>query len=151
MVDVTLPELAGALIAVFEGTGPVNAQGLYLPYRDGGGVWTIGRGHTAGVNSATPPATQAQVDAWFAADQAPLLKLVANLPVLEAAALASFGFNCGPASLASVMAGHSVLTHYVHDAKQAIEPGLVARRNLESLLITLSQQVTTMLPKTTVP
>ena len=141
MVDVTLAELAGSLIATFEGAPPVNAQGLYLPFRDGGGIWTCGRGHTSGVTISTPPATQEQVDRWFAADQAPLLSIVQHLPVLEAAAWASFGFNCGISAMEACLAGHGVMQHYIHDAKNNVEPGLVTRRLLESLLIQLSQQL----------
>ena len=141
MIDVTVAELASALISVAEGQPHLNANGLYAPFRDGGGIWTIGRGHTAGVTAATPPATQAQVDQWFAEDQAYLLSIVSGLPILEAAALVSFGFNCGAGALRLVLCGHSILTHYVHDAKGNIEPGLVARRALESLLISLSQQL----------
>ena len=141
MVDVTVPELALALITVFEGCGPRNAQGLYIPYQDSGKVWTIGKGHTSGVAATTPPATQAQVDAWFAQDAAPLIAKVAGLPVLEGAVLVSFGYNCGAGALAQVMGGRSLMTQFVHDSNGNVLPGLVARRALESVLLALSQQL----------
>ena len=135
-------KLASAIISIFEGPGPRNNAGLYMPYQDGGGVWTIGRGHTAGVTAATPPATQFQVDDWFAADQVALFKLVASLPVLEAAAWLSFGFNCGMgAMLACMRAGAEHLRNYVHDAKGNVEPGLVTRRDREYFLILLSRRL----------
>lgn len=142
MTDVTLAELAAALISSFEGPPPMNKDGLYIPFQDGGGVWTIGKGHTPGVTESTPPATQAQVDAWFAADQAPLFTLVRGIPLLEAAALVSFGFNCGSGALQEVLAGRGVIFHYMHDSKGNVEPGLVTRRNLEGLLMSVSQQLT---------
>lgn len=137
----TVAQLAAAMIALEEGPPPRNSQGLYIPFQDGGGVWTIAVGHTKGVNTATPPACDALAHQWFIDDQAPLFALVANLPPLEAAAYVDFAFDCGAAALASVLGGHSVLTHYIHDAKGNIEPGLVTRRDREEFLILLSQQL----------
>lgn len=48
------------LIEEFEGRRNVA-------YLDGGGVWTIGVGHTRGVKQGQV-ATNAQIDAWFAQD-----------------------------------------------------------------------------------
>lgn len=130
---VTLAELAAALIASFEGCRLAS-------YLDNGGVWTIGIGHTRGVTEGQT-ITEAQAQELFAADQAPLLGLVQDRPILEAAALASFGFNCGRGALAEVLAGHSTLTQFVHDAKGNVLPGLLSRRTLEETLIVVSQQI----------
>jgi len=146
--DVTLTELASALIASFEGPPPMNSQGLYIPFQNGGGAWTIGKGHTKGITASTPPATQAEVDEWFAEDQAPLFGFVGKLPLLEAAALVSFGFNCGLGALQDVLAGRGVVEHYCHDAKENVEPGLKTRRHLEAVLMALGQQMTSPHPQT---
>lgn len=130
---VTVQELGSALIASFEGC-------RLAAYQDSGGVWTIGIGHTKGV-AAGQVITMAQAQAFFAEDQAQLFILVAGRPVLEAAALASFGFNCGASALKEVMAGHSLLTQFVHDVKGNVLPGLLTRRILEETLIALSQDV----------
>ncbi len=131
MSDVTLAELAAALIAPLEGV-------RYAAYTDSGSVWTIGIGHTKGVKMGDT-ATEAQVQQWFAEDQAPLIAMVKDRPILEAAALVSFGFNCGLGALQRVMAGHSMLTDFVKDAHGNTLHGLVARRHLEETLIAVSQ------------
>ena len=134
MNPVTVAELAAALIAVFEGC-------RLTAYRDPGGVWTIGIGHTAGV-VAGQVITMAQAQAFFAEDQAPLFaKVGAGRGIADAAALVSFGFNCGLGALDRVMAGQATLDQFIHDARGNILPGLVARRNLEETLMLLGQQV----------
>jgi lysozyme len=134
MNPVTVAELAAALIAVFEGC-------RLTAYQDSGGVWTIGIGHTAGVVEGQV-ITMAQAQAFFAEDQSPLLAKVAGVSsIADAAALVSFGFNCGMGALERVMAGQATLDQFVHDAHGNVLPGLVARRNLEETLMLLGQQV----------
>ncbi len=132
---VTLAEFAAALITVFEGE-------RLTAYLDSGGVPTIGIGHTSSV-IAGDVITHEQAIALFAIDQAPLLSMLAGLPVLEAAALASFGFNCGRGALAKVLAGGDLVSNPVHttDRHGKVLAGLVARRRLEETLIALSQDM----------
>ena len=126
----SLAELSDALLAVFEGPARLTA------FRDAGGVWTIGRGHTLGVK-AGQTITPAESIAFFAQDQAPLLSMVAGFSPLPGAALCSFGYNCGRTALARVLAGQDVISNPVHttDKKGNVENGLVSRRRLEALLI----------------
>lgn len=129
----TLAALASALIEVFEGC-------RLAAYRDAGGVWTIGIGHTRDVREGLV-ITRDEADTFFAEDQAGLLALVKEKPLLAGAALASFGFNCGRGALEEVLAGKIRLEDRVHDRAGNVEPGLVARRRLESLLIALAAEV----------
>lgn len=135
MVDITVEELASALIASFEGCRLIS-------YRDGGGVWTIGIGHTRGV-MGSQTATPGEVVTWFAEDAHPLFEDVAKLPVLEAAALVSFGYNCGRAAMLRVIAGLDTIANPMHttDKHGNVEAGLVNRRRVEELLCQLSQQL----------
>lgn len=50
------------------------------------------------------------------------------------AALVSFAYNCGLATLKAVISGRVNINEYVHDRHGNTEPGLVARRRLESAL-----------------
>jgi len=133
---VTIQELAASLIQVFEGC-------RLTAYLDTGGVATIGFGSTH-INGQPVHAGQTitlpQAYEYLAADQAALFKLVESRPLLEAAALVSFGYNVGMAALERVLAGHALLTDFVHDRHGNTLPGLVARRNLEQTLILVSQQ-----------
>ncbi len=127
-------EAAATLLAVFEGPERLVA------YRDGGGVWTVGRGHTGSDVIEGTRITHAQAVAHFAEDQAPLLSLVTELPVLAAAAYVSFGYNCGQGKLAAVLAGKDAIGNPAHttDRHGIVENGLVSRRALEMLLIAAS-------------
>ena len=80
----------------------------FLAYQDSTGVWTIGVGHTG---RTSPPAvtkgmtiTQAQCDAFLAADLAPVEKAINALAVKltqnQFDALASFIFNIGETAFA---------------------------------------------------
>ena len=132
----TVPDedLAAALIAVFEGL-------RLTAYKDSGGVLTIGIGHTG--PDVTPGLTISAEMAYklFAEDQAPLLKMLEGKSPLEAAALASFGFNCGRGALSSILAGQASIDDpkWTKDRRGNILPGLVSRRKLESLLIEVSR------------
>lgn len=136
----TVQQLAFSIIRVFEG---LKLQA----YQDRGGVWTIGFGHT---KTAKPGMmiTEAQALDLFRQDAEPLFEIVKGKPTLEAAALVSFGFNCGAGALKKLMAGE-IRIEPDHDAddpwasvygiraagKQERLPGLMARRDLESMLI----------------
>ena len=136
MIDVTVQELAAALVASFEGCH-------MTAYQDSGSVWTIGIGHTKGVTPGMT-CTAEQAAQWFAEDAAPLFAEVSGvLSVLEAAALVSFGYNCGLGALRKIMAGADTIDNPVHttDRHGNVQPGLVNRRRLESLLATLAQQM----------
>ena len=119
---------------MFEGPPHLTA------FRDGGGVETIGRGHTAGVQ-AGQTITHEQSDIFFAEDEAALLELVADKPVLAAGAYVSFGYNCGHGALHAVLTGIDTIGNPKHttDRHGVVEPGLVSRRALETALITLSE------------
>ena len=133
MAEVSTAELAAALIAVFEGE-------RLEAYQDSGGVWTIGIGHTKGAHEGQMITHEMAVQ-LFAEDAAPLLKMVADRPVLEAAALVSFGFNCGAHNLALILAGQGLITDPVHTTDRhgnVLLRGLVARRRLEETLILVS-------------
>lgn len=135
-MDVTVQELATTIIAM--------AEGLRLKaYQDSGGVWTIGIGHTKGVQEGFT-ITADLASALFAEDAAPLFAKVAGLPILEGAALVSFGYNCGMGALQRVLDGQDTIANPAHttDRHGNVLPGLVNRRRLEELLCALSQQLT---------
>lgn len=129
----TTSELAAALIAVFEGEA-------LKAYRDSGGVLTIGFGHTADVTPGMVITHDEAVD-FFDQDAAPLLRMVEDRPILEAAALVSFGYNCGIGTLQKVLNGQDSIGNPKHttDRSGSVRPGLVARRNLEQALIEASK------------
>ena len=126
----TVAEVAAALIRVFEGL-------RLTAYRDSGGVWTIGYGHTGLDVKPGLVITQAQAESYLQQDAEKLFQTVEGYGTLAAAALVSFGYNCGLGALERVIAGHSILADYVHDAHGNELAGLVARRGLEEILIAL--------------
>jgi len=130
----TLAALASALIGVFEGPERLKA------FQDGGGVWTIGRGHTHGVTPGMV-ITHDQAVAFFADDEAPLLAVVSERPLYAAAAYVSFGYNCGATALAKVLNGADTISNPRHttDRLGNVERGLVSRRLLETLMIAGSE------------
>ena len=125
----TLLEFSAALLEVFEGC-------RLRAYRDSGGVLTIGIGHTRDVIEGMEISYE-QALVLFAQDQAPLLAMVANKPVLEAGALVSFGFNCGATALRQALAGELKMQERIYDRRQVPLRGLIARRRLEGMLIEL--------------
>jgi GH24 family phage-related lysozyme (muramidase) len=133
-ISVTLPELCSALISVFEGC-------RLQAYRDTGGVWTIGYGHTGRDVNQDTKWTQQQADEQLAKDQAHLFQMVAGRPLLEAGALVSFGYNCGAGALARVLGGQASLDDFVHDRLGHTLPGLVSRRRLERTLAEIGKQL----------
>ncbi len=121
--------LAARLIQVFEGC-------RLRAYRDTGGIWTIGFGHTGPDVISGMEITQAQADALFQSDLQPLLRMVDTLNPIAAAAWVSFGYNCGPTALQRALRGEISLSNYGRtDRKGTPLPGLVARRDLEMALI----------------
>lgn len=84
-----------ALIKQFEGV-------RLKPYKDGGGVWTIGYGHTKGVTKNTPEITEEKatlmlVSDLHAAEDIVGLTIKVPLNANQHAALVSLAFNCGAA------------------------------------------------------
>ena len=127
----TVQSLAAALIHSFEGC-------KLTAYQDSGGIWTIGYGHTGPDVHAGLVWTQQQADDAFAKDAGPLFSMVADKPMIAAAALVSFGFNCGQGALHRVLVGDSQMLDFVKDAKKNVLPGLVARRTVENQLVMAS-------------
>jgi lysozyme len=127
MVPMNVATLAAALIASWEGC-------RLTAYQDSGGVWTIGFGHTAGVEPGDT-CTPEQAAQWLAVDATPLLALVADEPLVSGAAHVSFGYNCGRGALELVITGKATLAHFVHDAHGNVLDGLVRRRAAEQALI----------------
>lgn len=92
-----------AFIAAFE--GGASSDGLFRPYRDVVGVWTIGYGHTEGVDPKTKPLTHAQAIDLLRSDlnekygraTAEQLRLAGwtDLKPHEFDALVSFAYNLG--------------------------------------------------------
>jgi lysozyme len=137
----TAAQLAFSLIRVFEG---LRLKAYCDPT---GKVWTCGFGHVQGV-TATTVCTVAQAMSWFEEDSAPLLAKVANKPTLEAAALVSFGYNCGIGALERVLSGSISISDnefvtdnlpYGESSGGTVLAGLVARRQLEASLIEVSR------------
>lgn len=125
-----------------------KAEGVrFKAYQDGGGVWTVGIGHTKGVTSATT-CSSAQAEAWLEADMADAVAAVNRLALPctqdQFDALCSFTFNEGSGKFSC-----STLLH-LHKGKSfnaaaaefgkwvlcagEIEGGLVKRRAREALL-----------------
>lgn len=121
--------LAASLIRVFEGL-------KLTAYQDTGGKLTIGYGHTGPDVTPGLTITFAQAEALFEKDAAPLLAAVKDRGLYEAAALVSFGYNCGAGALQRLLAGEISLANYGRtDRKGNLLPGLAARRDLEAALI----------------
>ena len=125
-----------------------NAEGLRLvAYRDSGGVWTIGYGHTRGVTSGMT-CSAAEAEAWLEADMAEAVMGVNRLALpatqCQFDALCSFTFNEGVGNLSG---SHLLQYHRAGDFADAahafsnwvfcngeILPGLVKRRAAEAHL-----------------
>lgn len=140
------------LIASFEGGR--SADGMFRPYKDPVGVWTIGFGHTRGVSRNSKPLTLSQAKALLRKD----LDEIYTPPVVEAAkragirlyqreldALVSAVYNLGPGILGSQRTlGAALRTRNrrkIADALLAYTwaggkqlPGLVRRRAAERRL-----------------
>lgn len=143
--------LACALARRFEGCS-------LKPYRDPGGVWTIGYGEVylpSGdtVCSATPPITRAQAEAMLAERMAECVREVDGVVTVplsphQTAALADFVFNLGYGAFrGSTLLKLLNASDYEDAADQflvwdkeringelVVEPGLVRRREAERTL-----------------
>lgn len=126
-----------------------SAEGLRLSaYRDTGGVWTIGYGHTRDAE-AGQTCTPQQAETWLKADLSTAEDAVARLVTVpladnQFAALVSFTFNVGATRLAQstllrkLNAGDyagvpAQLKAWVFDNGN-VQPGLVKRRAAEATL-----------------
>ena len=133
----TIALLAAKLIQSFEGCK------LTAYWDKTGKVWTIGFGHTKKVTNGDT-ITFDQAVALFEQDSAPLMALVQDRPLVEAAALVSFGYNCGMVALKRFLAGDIqikgeafIANGYPYgETSGGIKlAGLVSRRQLEAALI----------------
>lgn len=126
----TLQEFTARLIAVFEGE-------RLTAYQDTGGIWTIGIGHTGPDVVGGLVISHEDSVQLFAADTEHLFTMVGGMPVLKAAAMVSFGYNCGPTALQLVLDGKDAIDNPRHftDRHGNILPGLQARRLLEYALV----------------
>jgi lysozyme len=98
----TIALLAAKLIQVFEGCK------LKAYWDKTGKVWTIGFGHTLGVKQGDV-CTPGQAAMWLEEDSADLIKLVKDRPLVEAAALVSFGYNLGKLPLTRVLVNDIII------------------------------------------
>lgn len=125
-------------------------EGLRLTaYRDTGGIWTIGYGHTNGVTPGMS-INQPQADQFLKEDLASAAACVnlhcdAQLTQNQFDALVSFAFNIGNGAFASstllrllnaddYTGAAGQFGRWVHDASGNVEPGLVTRRADERAL-----------------
>jgi len=129
-----IERLAVLLIKQFEGVS-------LTAYRDPGGVWTIGWGHTT---TAKPgmSITAEKAEELLKQDLKPLLDLVdaAGIPAAAAAALVSFGYNAGRARLLQAMKmspeeAATYMSQIVRDRTGNVLRGLVRRRAIETALL----------------
>lgn len=72
-----------------------------VPYKDGGGKWTQGWGHTEDITEASPDCDKSKAQEWFKKDVANVERLLSKAIRLELTqcehdALVSFVFNVGP-------------------------------------------------------
>ena len=137
----TIALLATKLIQSFEGCK------LTAYWDNTGKVWTIGFGHTKKVTCGDA-ITFDQAVVLLEQDAAPLIALVQDRPLVEAAALVSFGYNCGIGALERVLSGdiQVVGEQFMADGVSYGEvsggahlPGLAARRGLEASLVEASR------------
>jgi lysozyme len=120
------------------------------PYRDSGGVWTIGYGHTGPGVQSMGTITHQRARALLAEDvrgaEHDVNAVSRAFTQAQFDALVSFVFNCGAGTLAgSRSLGRALRTNgmrgvptamalYTHDANGSELPGLVKRRAAEGAL-----------------
>lgn len=119
-------------------------------YRDSGGVWTIGYGHTGGV-SPGQTISQAQAEQFLRQDLANFEDDVSSLAQSTGVqltqgqfdALVSFSYNCGPGNLrksgvmqmlksGNISGAQNKIKQYIHDKAGNTLQGLVTRRATEA-------------------
>lgn len=118
------------------------------PYRDQGGVFTIGFGHTRGVNALTTPITEDEAEAYLIQDiqnaESSVRKL-ASCPLNENqyAALVSLVYNVGQGPLLGTLGKYLDQDDYTNAAEQflrwdhigkQVSNGLLSRREAERQL-----------------
>ncbi len=123
----TVAKLAAALIRLAEGCK------LKAYWDKTGKVWTIGFGHTRDVKEGDV-ITYDQAVAFLEHDMVQLIARVQDRPLVEAAALVSFGYNCGAGALVRYLKGEIKIEEWTKSGGVEL-PGLVARRQLEAALI----------------
>jgi lysozyme len=120
------------------------------PYRDSGGVWTIGYGHTGPGVAQMSMITRATALALLASDVRGAEQAVSALGLRltqgEFDALVSFAFNCGPGTLEPSRSLGSALRQrgmrgvpaamrlYTRDARGNVLAGLLKRRQAEATM-----------------
>ena len=128
-------------------------EGLRLkPYKCAAGVWTIGYGHTNGVNENTNAITEAQAEQYLRDDLRNFETLVNNKNYVpqninqnQFDALVSFAFNLGGGNLkelctANYKPGKKTVTHIANEitlynkVNKKYCQGLANRREKEKLL-----------------
>jgi lysozyme len=129
-----IERLAVELIKHFEGVS-------LTAYRDPGGVWTIGWGHTTNVKPGMT-ITVEQAEKLLKQDMKPLLDLVdaAGIPAAAAAALVSFGYNAGRTRLLHALQlppekAAEYMSQIVRDRTGNVLRGLIRRRAIETALL----------------
>ncbi|GAA0468469.1 lysozyme RrrD [Tatumella punctata] len=136
----------GGVIAIASVFLPALENTEYIPYRDGGGVWTVCTGHTGPDVIPGHRYTDAQCDAFLKADLRTANNAVTrNVKVpmneMQEAALTSFVFNVGAGNfsrsslLRQLNAGHyteacNSLTRWVYIGRTK-STGLINRREIE--------------------
>lgn len=129
--------------------GGQSPDGLFRPYRDAVGVWTVGYGHTEHVGPGTRPLTKAQALALLKVDllhkyAPPVLALKAPRQGITDG-LVSAVYNLGPGILRTGTLGARIarrdwngaataLLDYDHAGGRVL-PGLAARRRAEAAMI----------------
>ncbi len=142
-----------AFIAAFE--GGQSPDGLFRPYRDPVGVWTIGYGHTQGVSSGSKPMTKTQALALLRKDLnevycPPVLRAMraAGMPLKQGVvdALTSASYNLGPGVLVPGRSlGDAIRSRSTEKIANAlllydkaggrVLPGLTRRRQAEAAMV----------------
>ena len=143
-----VPQAAVMLAKRFEGFHRVskNDRGQAYPYVCPAGYWTIGWGHLCDQNH--PPVTEAEADAYLAADLMTALAatlrycpVLATEPEGRLAAIVDFTFNLGAGRLQTSTLRRCInqmdwpsaaveLRKWVHGGGRVL-PGLVTRRGTE--------------------
>ncbi len=149
---IAVPQAAIDLAKRFEGFHrvPKNDPGRAHPYVCPAGYWTIGYGHLCGPKH--PPITEVEAEAYLAQDlRVALAATLRYCPVLATepenrlAAIVDFTFNLGAGRLQTSTLRRRInqrdwaatgeeLRRWVFAGGRAL-PGLVARREAETLLI----------------
>lgn len=108
-------------------------------YRDSGGVWTIGDGHTGTDVHEGETITLEQDRELLEKDLEPLWAMLdGHQPpptAPQCLSWSSFGYNCGRGALQEVWDGKAKIEHYIHDRQGNRLTHLVARRRFELALL----------------